>query len=535
MELRRAATVLRRWALLIIVGTVLAGVTAFVVSTTMPKVYESGTTLIVGQSLTALNPDSNQLLVSQRLSQTYAELAVTRPLLERVIATLGLPTSAADLEKRVSADPHRDTTLLTITAKDTTADRAAAIANEVAKELIALSPTVEARRILDDSDVAKSLAATQTQIDQAQAELDALIATTDRTVEQETRLQSLENRLVALRSTYAALLTYASNSGSNLLSVISPATPPPGPSSPQIPFNVALGALAGLVAMLALAFTREYLDDTLKVPEDVEAETSLPTLGSIGNIRSGRHPDPMYRLVTLLYPRSQASESFRTLRTNVEFASIDVPITSLLVTSSVPGEGKTTVAANLAVAFAQAGRRTVLIDADLRNPEIHLLFKLDNKIGLTTLLRSDPRGVARVLQATDQANLSIMPSGPIPPNPAELLGSQRMRAIIENLKQEADVLVFDSPPLRAVTDAAVLAPVVDATLLIINAGKTRRAVVRQGREALVRVGARMIGSTLNRVPVRGGEDYYGRAHLEAGQDAADPGTAASPRPEPQGR
>ena len=151
MELRRAATVLRRWALLIVVGTVLAGVTAFAVSTTIQKVYESGSTLIVGQSLTAVNPDSNQLLVSQRLSQTYAELAVTRPLLERVIAKLGLSTSAADLEKRVSADPHRDTSLLTVTAKDATPDRAAAIANQVAEELIALSPTVAAQRILDDS------------------------------------------------------------------------------------------------------------------------------------------------------------------------------------------------------------------------------------------------------------------------------------------------------------------------------------------------------------------------------------------------
>ena len=153
----------------------------------------------------------------------------------------------------------------------------------------------------------------------------------------------------------------------------------------------------------------------------------------------GSTPDPMHRLVTLLYPKSQASESSRALRTNVEFASIDVPITSLLVTSSVPGEGKTTVAANLAISFAQAGRRTVLIDADLRHPEIHTLFKRGNEIGLTTLLRSDPGDVARALQGTDQANLSIITSGPVPPNPAELLGSQKMRAIIENLKQNEDV------------------------------------------------------------------------------------------------
>lgn len=487
----------------------------------MPKVYEAQTTLIVGLSLTAVSPDSNQLLVSQRLSQTYAELALTPPVLERVIAALKLNTSPADLRKRVSPDPHLNTTLLTITARDGNADHAAAIANEVSNELIALSPTVQARRILDDSVLAGNLRATQAQIDQAQAELDDLVARSNRTPQEEARVQSLENRLLALRSTYASLLTYASNSGANLLNVVSPATSPQEPAAPQILFNTALGAIAGLLAMIALGFTREYLDDTLKVPEDVERETSLPTLGSITSMRSGRHSDPMYRLVTLLYPRSQASESFRALRTNVEFASVDIPIRSLLVTSSVPGEGKTTVAANLAVAFAQAGRRTVLVDADLRHPEIHALFKCANDIGLTTLLRANPGTVTRALQPTDQTNLSVLPSGPIPPNPAELLGSQRMRAIIESLKDDADIVVFDSPPLRAVTDAAVLAPVVDATLLIIDAGRTRRAAVRQGREALVRVGARMIGATLNRVRVSDGEAYYDQAQPDAGLDTAE--------------
>src|SRR4029077_461127 len=134
-------------------------------------------------------------------------------------------------------------------------------------------------------------------------------------------------------------------------------------------------------------------------------------------IRSGLKADPTYRLVTLLYPRSPASEAFRALRTNVEFASIDLPTRSLLVTSSVPGEGKTTIAANLAVAFAQAGRRTVLVDADLRHPEVHSVFKCENVIGLTSLLRSDVAGFKSALKSTEQANLRILPAGPIPPNP----------------------------------------------------------------------------------------------------------------------
>jgi non-specific protein-tyrosine kinase len=520
MEVRRAATVLRRWVLLIIVGTALAGITAFVVSTSQPKVYEAEATMIVGQSLTAVNPDSNQLLVSQRLSSTYAELALTPPVLDRVIKSLGLTVSAESLAEDVSVEAHRDSTLLSITAAGATAEEAAAIANELAKELIAVSPTVAAQRILDDSALDRSLTATQQQIDQTQTELDGLIAIPNKTTEQETRIQSLESRLISLRSTYASLLTYASNSGSNLLSVVAPATPPPGPSSPRVPFNVAFGLLAGLVAMISFAFLREYLDDTLKVPEDVEDQTSLPTLGTISRISSGLHSDPMYRLVTLLYPRSSASEAFRTLRTNVDFASVDLPTKSLLVTSSVAGEGKTTVAANLAIAFAQAGRRTILVDADLRHPEVHLVFKLANAIGLTTLLRSDLGAVMNALHPTDQPNLRILPAGPIPPNPAELLGSQKMRAIIESLKQDADIVIFDSPPLRAVTDAAILAPAVDATLLIILAGRTRGAAVRLGREALARVGAQVIGATLNRVRSGDGEAYYGSVESDTGLASA---------------
>lgn len=536
MELRDLAAVLRRWYLLIVVGTGLAVATAFVVSTSLPKVYEADTTLIVGQSLTAVNPDSNQLLVSQRLSQTYAELALTTPLLERVIEKLRLNASPADLEQRVSAKAHPDSALLTVAVQDGNPDRVAAIANEVANQLIVLSPTVEARRILDEADLQRNLTTNQAQIDQTQGELDGLLVLSQRTPDQEARIQSLENRLVALRSAYASLLTYASNSASNQISVVAPAAAPLGPASPKIPFNTALGGLAGLVAMVALAFLLEYLDDTIKVPEDVEAQTSLPTLGTITRIRSAQKTDARYRLVTLLYPRSPASEAFRTLRTNVEFAGVDLPIRSLLVTSSSPGEGKTTVAANLAVAFAQAGRRTVLVDADLRHPEIHRLFNCQNESGLTTLLRSDLGTLHSTIQSTEETNLSLLPSGPIPPNPAELLGSQKMRAIIEALKQDVDIVIFDSPPLRAVTDAAILAPAMDGTLLIISAGQTRRAVARLGREALVRVGARVIGATLNRAPRGDDGAYYGYAHQDADQDAAESdATAKAGRPEPHVR
>jgi capsular exopolysaccharide synthesis family protein len=177
------------------------------------------------------------------------------------------------------------------------------------------------------------------------------------------------------------------------------------------------------------------------------------------------------------------------------------------VTSSIPGEGKTTTASNLAVVFAQGGRRVLLVDADLRKPGVHLVFDLPNARGLTTMLRSDESSLDAVAQATEQENLRILTTGPLPPNPAELLGSQRMHTILDRLTGAGDLVIFDSPPLQAVTDSAVLSSLVDGTLFVIDARRSRRGTVRQGREALAKAGATVLGAVLNRLPARARSDY----------------------------
>ncbi len=243
--------------------------------------------------------------------------------------------------------------------------------------------------------------------------------------------------------------------------------------------------------------------------------TGLSTLGAIFRMKGDRARSEIYRLAALLYPRSGASEAYRTLRTNIEFASVDAPIRTLLVTSSVPGEGKTVTAANLAIVFAQAGRRVLLVDADLRKPGVHPLFDLPNAHGLTTLLRSDEADLDAIAHPTEQANLRVLTTGPLPPNPAELMGSQRMRTVLERLKASADLVVFDSPPLQAVTDAAILSSFLDGTLFVIDAGHSRRRAVRLAREALARAGANVLGVALNRIPARADSDYasyYGGYH-----------------------
>ena len=236
-------------------------------------------------------------------------------------------------------------------------------------------------------------------------------------------------------------------------------------------------------------------------------------------------------IIRALYPRGPAAEAYRTLRTNLEFASVDEPVRTLLVTSSIPGEGKTTTSSNLAVAFAQAGRRVILLDADLRKPGVHKLFDLPNTSGLTSLLRTDDVTVDDVAQVTEEERLRIVTTGPLPPNPAELLGSHRMQTILERLVAAADLVIVDSPPLQAVTDAAILASITDGSLLVIDAGRTRRAAAGHGREALAKSGARVLGAALNRLSQRGhGEyvyyDYYGAYGAEAEANTA-PGRAAA--------
>jgi non-specific protein-tyrosine kinase len=202
-------------------------------------------------------------------------------------------------------------------------------------------------------------------------------------------------------------------------------------------------------------------------------------------------------LIAVADPRSPVSEAYRTLRTNIQFSSLDRPLRTILVTSTTAEEGKSTTLANLAVTFAQGGHPTIAVDSDLRRPALHKLFGVPNEKGLTTLVLDESSELA--LQPTSVPNLQVLPSGPLPPNPAELLGSHRMERLLEMLKAEAEFVLFDCPPIIAVTDAAVLARRVDGVLLVVSAGKTRREHAARAKSQLEKVNANIIGVVLNNV------------------------------------
>ena len=220
-------------------------------------------------------------------------------------------------------------------------------------------------------------------------------------------------------------------------------------------------------------------------------------------------------LVAYAEPKSATAEAYRTLRTNIMFASPDKPVHTLLVTSTSPDDGKSTTIANLAITFAAAGSPTVLMDADLRRPHIHTIFGLPNEFGVTTLVADMARrrggAVPKLpLQDTQVENLQVLTSGPVPPNPAEILGSQRMGELLALLRGKAEYVLIDTPPIIAVTDAAVLAPKVDGVLIVINAGKTKRDLAVKARDMLRQVNAHILGVVLNNAQIdKSAYAYYG--------------------------
>lgn len=201
-------------------------------------------------------------------------------------------------------------------------------------------------------------------------------------------------------------------------------------------------------------------------------------------------------LITLTNPRSPAAEAYRTLRTNLTFSSLDDPIRTLVVTTPISGEGKSTVLANLAVTLAQGGRETIIVDCDLRKPAQHEIWELDNTEGLTAMLLDDAAFENPTLQPVGVERLSVLTSGPLPPNPADVLGSRRMDDVIAALKERADYVLFDVPPVLAVTDAALLGHKVDGVLLALRAGSSRRDHAARAKEELERVNVPVIGTVL---------------------------------------
>lgn len=348
--------------------------------------------------------------------------------------------------------------------------------------------------------------------------------------EVDTNKQLYEGLLQRLKDAGLSASLKASN-----IRIVDPAEPPTEPVKPEIPLDLALGSVLGLVLGVSAAFLQERLDDTLKGVHDVERLFGLPALALIpaverlngepqgvhkllehtkalhlGENANGRKADASWYRIDMHGPQHAALvEAFRSLRTSILLSTADHPPSSLLVTSTQPGEGKTTIAANLAIALSQLGHRVLLVDADLRSPSLHRLFGMRETLGLVSYLAGhhDWHGLVR---PSESPTLDLLLCGPLPPNPSELLSSRRMGTLIQAAQKQYEFVILDSAPMLALADSRILAPLLSGVLFVVKDGNTPREQVQRAQSAICSVGANLIGMVLNNVDLRtNGYYHYG--------------------------
>lgn len=505
-ELRHYIHLFLRWWWLIALCALLGAGAAFAYSARQTPVYTATATLRVQFSGTG--EEFRSVTYGEQLAGSHRQMLTGRDVLQAAIDDLGLDIEPDDLLGLIAVDQVPDAALVRVRVTYLDPAWAARIANALAEAYVAHDETVQQGRYAD------YLAGVQRQLDEIAAQIqetEAAIAAHNAPALEQDRAEKarLETVLAGYRNTQATLwnnyeqmrLTAALSTDSVFL--FERALPPREADGPGALRNALLAGAVGAMIAAGIAFLIEYLDDTLKTPEDVQETLGLNTLGVIGRSRR-ENPD---RIVAE-HPRSPVAEAYRRLRTNVRFSSLDAPLRTLLVTSPGAAEGKSVVAANLATALAQAGLRAAIVDADLRRPRQHAMFGVAASEGLTRSLL-DGRLNGSLVSVQDTQGLVVLPSGELPPNPAELLGSARMQAMLERVLERVEIAVIDSPPLLPVTDAAVLARSVDGVLLVIEAGRTRKSAARQALESLRQVGANVLGVVLNGVPQRrSGYAYY---------------------------
>ncbi len=448
MELRDYLRILRAHWVGILLLTVLGAALAFGWTAVQPRVYTASASGIV--QATGSGTDTGSALVGNQLAQSkvssYVDIGGWRSVAEHAIDALGLDTTPQALVSHVSVSNPLDTVIINVSAD--------AASPEAARDL-------------------------------AEAWVGGMVA----------EINTLETGSAAQRGAVSLVAGQA-------------AALPTAPSSPNVRLNFALGTLIGLALGAGYAVVRHVLDRRVRHPRDIERETGVSVVGTIPLDKQLTDAD---RLVSFdeqgARTWSGIAEAMRELRTNLQFMDVDNPPRVIVVSSPLPGDGKSTTAANLALGLAAAGQRTVLVDADLRRPMVDTIFSLPEGAGLTDVLAA--RASLIEVSHAVAPNLTVLAAGRIPPNPSEVLGSQRMRDLLRELGETATVIV-DSPPTVPVTDAAVLSTASDGVLLVVSAGRTTYEVMQKAIDNIARTHGRVLGVVLNKVPRRGAESgYYG--------------------------
>ncbi len=309
------------------------------------------------------------------------------------------------------------------------------------------------------------------------------------------------------------------------IQILDPAEYPTRPYKPNKRLNLLLAAVVGLFLGVGLAFFFEYLDNTIKTPDDLEQWARLPSFGMVPEVSNGRRrrlekgSSYPVELITYGHPKSMLSEAYRSIRTSILLSSPERPPKKITITSPNPGEGKTTTVINTAIALSQTGARVLVIDGDMRKPRVHRIFNHENGMGLSNFL-SGHGELGSIIQESEVPNLFYIPSGPIPPNPSELLGSNLFKNMLESLEARFDHILVDSPPVLGFADAIILATCVNGVILAVTGGKTPRETLQRAKEALQQTQTKILGVVINRVDIRRSDYgyYYYRYHSYYGNE-----------------
>lgn len=492
----------RRWTVIGIAAVVVA--TALAVTVQQDPVYEAAVRLLVTPA-GAPEDDSllREIVLGQSQLDTQRELVRSVPVAERAVDRLELDRSPRELLEEVTVEVVRDTQILEIRVTALVPEEAATVAQAMAESYLDFRRDQAVERAVS---AAASLQDRLASIRQRLDEIDAAAAgagPADRQAldrERDALLVQLGQGSAQLASLRSAE-SFTRGGGE----IVEAAEPPTEPVSPRPVRNGTLALVLGLLLGVGVAFLRDHLDDAVRSDEELVGLTGRPVLGQVPPWDTG----PRGQGPTVVPPLSPVAEAYRTLRTNLRFLAVAEPTRSLLVTSAQPGEGKTTTAANLAVAAARVGDRVLLVGADLRRPALHRVFAVPADTGLSEVVAGEVP-LADVVRDVGIDNLRVVPAGGIPPNPSELLAASRMDAFMAKASELADLVVYDVPPLLGVADALELVPRVDGVLLVVDGGRASRHAVRGASERIGGVGGRLLGAVMNRLdPGAAASGYYG--------------------------
>jgi non-specific protein-tyrosine kinase len=508
MELKKYIFPIRKWRWLVVASTVIAALFSTLSILRQPTIYQAHTTLMIGTTINNPNPNSNELFLGQQLAGAYADLANREIVYNATKNALGM-----DYLPEYLARALPNTQLIEITVKDVEPARAQAVANQLAAQLILLSPTSPQpddqghQDFIDQqlNNLEVQIKQTEDEIEKLQEELSTLISA-QQINDKQNQISSLQSKLTAMQNNYGLLVSNTQQGAINTLTIIETAELPTYPIRSMKGLTILLAAAVGFVLAVGEAYLLEYLDDSLKSADDVERLFEAPIIGRIFDQRDGKDEEnPLHTADDFDYP---IAEAFRALRTNLEIKQVDRPLKTILVTSPDIGDGKTSVAANLALSIAQREKEVVLVDTDLRRPSVHEFFKLSKDKGLVDLILGRA-AMGDVLRCKNDRKVAVITAGDIPPNPTELLSSEKMDQLLAQVKETADVVIIDGPPFL-VADAMVMASKVDAVLLVVRPGHTRRSLAQGASDQIKLAGVKVIGVVLNRIPLREAEYYSGR-------------------------